>query len=34
MEWKSERDLAEAKRVEYLRKNPNEIKQEDIQEEL
>ena len=30
-EWKSGRDLADAKRVEYLRKNPNEIKQEDIQ---
>ena len=30
-EWKAGRDLAEAKRVEYLKRNPEEIKQEDIQ---
>ena len=30
-EWKLGRELADAKRVEYLRQNPGEIKQEDIQ---
>ena len=30
-EWKAGRDLAEAKRVEYLKRHPEEIKQEDIQ---
>ena len=30
-EWKAGRDLAEAKRVEYLKRHPEEIRQEDIQ---
>ena len=30
-EWKNSRDLAEAKRSEYLRQNPNEINKGDIQ---
>ena len=30
-EWKAGRDSAEAKRVEYLRQNPSEIKHDDIQ---
>ena len=30
-EWKLEREISDAKRVEYLRQNPGEIKQEDIQ---
>lgn len=29
-EWKTERNLAEAKRIEYLKKHPEEIKEEDI----
>ena len=29
--WKNERDLIDAKRQEYLRQNPNEIKSEDLQ---
>ena len=30
-QWKNNRDLAEAKRKEYLRQNPNEINTDDIQ---
>ena len=29
-EWKATRDLAEAKRQEYLRQNPSAINQDDI----
>ena len=29
--WKATRDLAEAKRIEYLKQNPNEVNNEDIQ---
>ena len=30
-DWKQSRDLADAKRQEYLRKNPSEINKDDIQ---